>query len=161
MLWHWRTTAVLVGTLALAAPVCGADEDEIPLAQVPAVVRRGADKAVPDAKWTKSFKTTEDDETVFELVGRDSKGREVEIELTPAGKVLEIETGMPMSDVPKLILGVLETKLKGIKIERARSVTRDGMVVAYSFEGKNAKAQAVEVRVSKDGKAVEVEVDGT
>ncbi|MDR3632821.1 MAG: hypothetical protein P4L84_03240 [Isosphaeraceae bacterium] len=163
MLQQWRGAAILSALMAglciTARPALGLDEDEIPLATVPSAVRLAAAKAVPDAKWAKAFKSTEDDETIYELTGSDSKGREIEVELTPAGKVLEIETGLPIADVPQLVRDVLGARAKGIKIDRARAVTQDGKVVAYSFDGRNAKDQSVEVRVSTDGKAVEIEVD--
>jgi hypothetical protein len=133
------------------------EHDEIPLAKVPDAVRQAAAKAVPDARWSKAFKSTEDDETVYELAGEDAKGRQVEVELTPAGRVLETERGVPLANVPPLVLGVL--KSRGVKPERARAVSQEGKVVAYAFDGRNAKGQAVAARVSTDGKAVEVEVD--
>lgn len=163
MSWGWRSAVVFLGLAAFltyAGPLRGEQETALPVAKVPPAVRQGADKAVPGAKWMKAFQSTEEDETLFGLIGRDAKGREIEVELTPAGRVLEIETGMPMNDVPKPILDVVSAKARGVKIERARSVSQNGAVVAYSFHGKNARAQVVAIRVSKDGKAIQIEVEG-
>lgn len=162
MLRSWRGTGVLfglIGILIVPAQLFAEDHDEIPLTKVPAVVRQGALKALPDAKWSKAFKSTEDDETVYELVGEDGKGRELTVELTPTGKVLEIETGLPIAEVPQLVLDVLKVKAKDLRIERARAVSQEGKVIAYSFNGQSAKGQSIAVRISADGKAVEIEMD--
>lgn len=163
MSWGRRYTAFFLGLAAVLAflrPLRGEQATAIPVAKVPDVVRQAANKAVPGAKWTKALKSTEEDETLFELVGQDTKGRDVEVDVTPMGKVLEIETGMPMNEVPKSVLEVAAANAKGIKLEGARSVSQDGMLVAYTFRGKNSSARVVAIRVSKDGKAVAIEVEG-
>ena len=152
----WFVIALLAGSLGLfSATVQGADE-KIDLAKVPAVVKQAADHAAPGVTWTKATKEVEDGKTIYELVGKDAKGREVEVEVTPQGKVIEVETHIPMSEVPATVTDAFKAKYPGQKVTDTEAVSKDGKVVAYDFATK-LKGKDVEVRVSADGKTFEVE----
>jgi uncharacterized membrane protein YkoI len=69
-------------------------EDEIPidLKDVPPNVMASAKAAKPGIEFTKAWKEMENGALIYELSGRVG-GEEFEVEVSPDGKVLEIESG--------------------------------------------------------------------
>ncbi len=66
------------------------DEEEIPLDEVPANVKQAAMDAVPGLVLEEAEKETENGIVVYSLEGT-ANGKEYEVEVSAAGKVLEIE----------------------------------------------------------------------
>jgi uncharacterized protein YpmB len=156
-----RFVALSVG---IAASVCvqargAADEKKIDLAKVPAVVRQAAEKAAPGVKFTAASKETEKGKTTYELEGRNAQDREVTVEVTAAGKVLEVETEIELNEVPKVVSNALKAKMPGFQAIEASTIHKDGKLVWYGFEGKNAKGEELDVLVSPDGKTVKEDDD--
>jgi uncharacterized membrane protein YkoI len=148
---------VAVGlTCLLSATVSIADEESVDLAKVPPAVLKAAEKAVPGGKLTKAAKETENGKTIYEIAGKDAKGRDVDVSVTAEAVVLEVETVIPMSEVPQVVTAALATQAKEIKVSKAETVMKEGKLTAYEFAGKNAKGENVEVEVSPDGKTVKV-----
>jgi Rieske Fe-S protein len=154
-------TAGSVAAVGLAAPPNTKDTSaDVPLDKVPGAVRKAADKAVSKAKWIGATKNTEDGETTYELDGTDSKGREVTVVVAPDGTVHEIEKEIPMKEVPKVVTEALKKKLADFKATLAHSVTEEGKIVAYSFEGKRSKdKEEVDVTVAADASSVDIDDD--
>lgn len=67
-------------------------DEEIPLDQVPQLVKDAARAAVPGFVIESAEKETEDGVVLYSLEG-EAGGEEVEVEVSTAGKVLEIEHG--------------------------------------------------------------------
>jgi hypothetical protein len=145
---------------AVPAPAT-ADDFETPVAmdRVPAAVRRAAAQAAPGVALTKALKTVEEGTTYYELIGRDAKGREVDVELTARGQVLGVGVEVAWSEVPRGVLDALKAKSRGAKFTDAEVVSLNGRVIAYRFEGETPRGQDVEATVTPDGRSVEVEVD--
>ncbi len=78
--------------VAMAAVDADSDdgEEEIPLDQVPANVKSAAQAAVPGLILEEAERETEDGTVVYSLEGT-ADGQEYEVEVSAAGKVLEIE----------------------------------------------------------------------
>ncbi len=78
--------------VAMAAVDADSDdgEEEIPLDQVPANVKSAAQAAVPGLVLEEAERETEDGTVVYSLEGT-ADGQEYEVEVSAAGKVLEIE----------------------------------------------------------------------
>jgi hypothetical protein len=140
-----------------ARPAFSSEDGPIDMAKVPAAVKKAAEKAVPGGKLTKAATETEDGKTIYELSGTDAKGHEVDVSLTAEAVVIEVETVIPMSEVPKVVSDALKAKAKEITISKAETVTKEGKITAYEFAGKNAAGKSVEVSVTPDGKTVKVE----
>jgi len=66
------------------------DEEEIPLSEVPQVVKDAAAAAVPGIVLEEASRETEDERVIYELEG-EANGTEYEIEVTEDGEVLEVE----------------------------------------------------------------------
>lgn len=70
----------------------GDEEEAVPLEQVPEAVKQAAAAAVPGFVASSAELESEHGTRLYSLSGR-ADGEEVEIEVTPEGKVLEIERG--------------------------------------------------------------------
>ncbi|HEV3120334.1 MAG TPA: hypothetical protein VGY53_00455 [Isosphaeraceae bacterium] len=156
-----RTLCAAVLVLWLSGDTTLASDDEkVALDSVPAMARKAAEKAVPGIKFIEAFKYKEDDGSVmYELEGEDRQGRDVSVEVTPQGKVVSISVEVELKDVPRVVSQALRTKLKGFRPSSAMAVYEEGKLVAYSFEGKDAKGEEIEVMVSADGSKVEIDDD--
>jgi uncharacterized membrane protein YkoI len=155
--WAWSAAVGLSSLFTAAAPA--ANDGEVALSRVPAAVLKAAARAVPGARLSKAFISVEDGQRFYEIEGLDARGREVEVEVTTRGQVLQVETTIPMGQVPRVVLDALRAKARGVKVENAEAVTRDGRLVAYEFEGENAEGDDVEVTVTTDGRSVTIDVD--
>jgi len=85
-------------TLALAAlnVGCGAEDsfegnELVALEKIPAPAMDAAKKAVPGITFNKAYKARIDGQDAFEIVGKTANGKTREVEVTGAGKVLNIE----------------------------------------------------------------------
>jgi hypothetical protein len=150
-----------MGLLAAAVAAARADEEEVKLADVPAAVRKAADKAAPKATWKEASKETEEGKTTYELsgtmpVGQDT--REVSVEVTSEGKVIELEVEIPLKQVDARIHDMVKAKYPRFKAEEAASISRDGRPLGYELSGTMEKKK-VSVRVSADYKTIELEED--
>ncbi len=155
---------VTMGTLATGAipyEVLGApppDDQEIDLKNVPAHVKSAASKAAPHVKWKTAFKIEEDGEVMYELEGVDQKKRDVAVILNGAGKVEEIETEVPVDEVPATVMTALRAKVPTLEIAAVTEIQEGKKIVAYDFAGTRPSSnKSIGVYVSADGKTVEIE----
>ena len=82
--------------IGLMLLICGCGEEarkkvSVPLDQVPAPVMREATKALPDIKFETARKSTLNGEDVYEVRGKDRRGKIREAEVAASGKLIEIE----------------------------------------------------------------------
>jgi len=134
-------------------------EKNVPLDQVPPAVRATADKTVPGVKWEKAETETEQGQAVYELKGRDSSNREVEVEVTPEGTLVEAETEIPLEEVPIVVREALKARLPNFKPEEIESVSKGIGPSGFEFEGRGERNKKIEVFISADGSQVTVEED--
>jgi uncharacterized membrane protein YkoI len=158
---RFEARSMAVALIAMSGPGFAQDADDgaVGTLRVPALVRRAADKAAPGAKLAKAAVEVKDDgRMLYKLVGIDAKDREIEVEVTDQGHVLAVETRISMRQVPKPVIEALRLKTRGLKLDKAESVTRGGHILGYEFEGQNDDGNDVEVNVSRDGTTVRVDV---
>ena len=135
-------------------------EAEIPLKEVPKVVRNAADKAASGAKWTAAHLVTEGDEKFYELEGKDSKGLMIVVTVTPAGAVDELVTEIPLKDIPEIVTAALKAKMPRFKPKLAFEISEDGKPTGYDIEGRRPRDKHdIAVYVSADGKTIELDED--
>jgi hypothetical protein len=152
---------VLGVALWTAATVLGVQEEKITLAKVPARVMSAANRAVPRVKWTEATKEIDEGETIYGLSGKDASGREVAVNVTAEGKVVEIDTEIALTDVPQVVMSACRNKYPKFKPDGAMSIREEGKLTGYSLDGTMIGKDGVEVTiyVSADGKEVELEED--
>jgi hypothetical protein len=150
----------LAGMLAQNAQASRGDTP-VRLDELPKAVRQAAAAAVPGAKLTEAYRYIENGKTYYELSGFDAQHRAVDVDLTPQGGVVEVQTEIPIREVPKVVVDAVKVKTRGQRMTFGvvQVVTSQGQVVAYQFEGVTSDDDDVEVTVSPDGRDVEVEID--
>jgi hypothetical protein len=147
--------AALSGTLGAAEK-----ERSIPLSDIPPEIKAAADKAVPGAKWHSAEQETDKGQTIYELKGKDAeKDREVEVEVTPDGKLLQTEVEVPLNEIPDAVRSTLKNRWPDFKPKEVKAVTRQDGTQGYEFEESKAGGKEFEVFISGDGKTVDVQED--
>jgi hypothetical protein len=158
-----------IGTLTMGALATGAiphravgapppDEHEIDLKNVPAHVKSAANKAAPHVKWKTAFKSEQNGEVMFELEGIDQKKRDVTVILNGEGKVEEIETEIPVEEVPATVMAALKAKVPTLEVAAVTEILEGKKIVAYDFAGTRPSSnKSIGVYVSADGKTVEID----
>lgn len=85
-------TALFVGLSAMTLAGCGKEPKEskspIELKDVPPEVMKVAKEKLPEVKFERAMKKANGE---YEVIGKDKKGVVREIDITPDGKVTEIE----------------------------------------------------------------------
>ena len=66
-------------------------EESVPLDQVPAAAMAAATKALPDIKFERAQKIKVDSKVVYEIRGKNKRGKIQEVEVTASGEVVQIE----------------------------------------------------------------------
>ncbi|MEJ7638178.1 MAG: PepSY-like domain-containing protein, partial [Singulisphaera sp.] len=140
---------VSLGLLGFVS-AAGADEEEVPLKDVPKAVLDAVKARFPGAELKEAVKESEDGTTTYEVALKD-KGKAVDVALTAEGKVIEIETEVAAKDLPKAVSSAIEAKYPKASVKKA--------VELIEFEdGEEEKTYEVQV-VTADGEAIEVSVD--
>ena len=128
--------AVLALAGLFASPARADDDETIDLSKVPAVVKKAAERAAPGVKWTRATRETENGQTIYELSGTDAEKIEIEVEVTAAGKVIEVETEVQLSEIPKAVIAAARAKYPTFTPTEGEKVVRDGKLYAHDLEGK-------------------------
>jgi hypothetical protein len=120
-----KNIIILVVSILLSASAIRATE-------VPAAVKTAFAQKFPTAKKVKWQKEkTNDFEASFML---DSK--EVSATYSPDGKLKEVETEIPVSELPKAVTEALNKKYPGAKVDEAAKIERADNTVVYEAEMK-------------------------
>jgi hypothetical protein len=168
----WRgpgLAALGVVLLALAAPATGrtaagqrnraAGPD---LAALPRQVREALDRAarvygqpLRGARWSEVHLLRETDHPLYQFRGTNARGNTIEIEVTSAGRVIEVEEhGIPPGEVPRPVSEALKARMPQFRPTRVEAIYQAEYPrpVSFGFEGEDAAGRTVEVYVSADGK---------
>ena len=151
---------LLSGLLALTS-ASRADEEKVPLADVPKAVLDAVKAKFPGAELTGAEKETEDGKTVFEIALKD-KGCGVDVSVTPKGKIVEIERELAPADLPKPVAAAVEAKYPKATVKKAEeTVEFEGNEEEKSYEVVvvTAAKKTLELKVSPAGKILEEEAD--
>ena len=155
-------------------------ESKIALDKVPKAVLDAVSEEFPNAKLEVAETVDDDGETLYEVELKEA-GRSIDVLLDDEGEIYEIEKEIAVGDLPKEVIGALNAKYPGAKIEEAEEVTEyeddeeeadeektekaedegeDGEEETYyEVEIVTADGKTLEVEVSADGKEVEAEAN--
>lgn len=93
-----KTRAVFLILILATACVTGCGvgnvfdgEELVPLEKIPAPVLEAAKKAIPGITFNKAWKSKIEGQDAYEIVGKTKDGKTREVEVSVAGKVLNIE----------------------------------------------------------------------
>jgi hypothetical protein len=158
--------ALLLAPALLAAGCANANpqdrrEETNPVA-LPQEIRDGLDRAtvtyplpLAGAKWSSVARLGGTDDSLYRLRGTNGRGRTIELEVTKAGRVIEVEeSGVPLGEVPAPALEGLKARIPYANPDWVAAIYQAGhlLPVAYGFGGLNAEGAKVEVYITADGK---------
>jgi hypothetical protein len=133
--------------LAVVATSSGALE----MTQVPPHVAEVAKHYAPGAKW-ETVGTDFDaqlGEAEYEIKGKMENGTVIEVDVSPEGKIHEIETVIHAGDVPAPVTKLMSAYLPGFSPTLVEKSARPDGVTFYEFEGKmNGRDIDVEVNAA-------------
>ena len=141
-----RILIAVVSTVGLVTPALSME-----LAQVPAHITEVARHFAPDARWDSAGTDydTQLMEPEYEIKGKLKDGKAVEIDVSPDGRIHQVETAIAASDVPAAVMRIIETYLPGFEPSLVEMSARPDNVNFYEFEGKvNGREVDVEVNAS-------------
>lgn len=153
VIWSLGTLAA-AGLLVLAAGT-RADEEKVPLDKVPKVVMDAVKARFPSAKVVGAEKETENGKTVYEI-GIKDKDQNIEVTLTPEGKITEIEKEIPAKAMPKVVTAALEKKYPKATYKMIEEVFKVSgekeKLEYYEVLLETAAKKKLEVSVTPEGK---------
>jgi hypothetical protein len=81
--------------MCLLLVVCGCSKqsknETLTIEKVPEKLMAVARETLPDTNWVNAYKFEKDGEVIYEIRGKNEKGKIVEVEVNEEGKVVEIE----------------------------------------------------------------------
>ena len=145
---NWLASAVVPTFLLVAVTICGAEETEIAVADVPAPVMEAANARFKGGKFTAAAKEMGDDGLVYEVT-IEHGGEHIDATFTPDGEMRMMEKVIAVEDLPKALVKALE--------DNYPKATYTIVEQIFTVENKQEKLDSYEVLlVTADGKKLEV-----
>jgi hypothetical protein len=141
---------VLMGTMVRA------EEEKLPLDKLPATVVKAIKAKYPKAEMVSAEAGDEDGKKQFEVEIKNG-GHDLEVTLSPEGKILAVERVIEAKDLPKAVEDALEAKYPKAKIEKAEEVSKDDKVSSYEITVVTADKKKVEAEFDVKGKFIDEE----
>lgn len=141
-----------VGLLALVASA-RADDEKIPVKELPKVVIDAVKKRFPTAEMTEARKVTQSGKTTYDVAFKDG-AKTVDATLSTEGKFLLIETEVALKTLPAKVTAAIKAKYPKGTMKSA------GSVIDYE-DGKESRYYAVVVATgAKKDRELDVSADG-
>lgn len=142
-----KYAAIIVSTLALAAPAMAQEETRVELSAVPAAAMQAAQKAAQGVTFETATMDNDEGTETYELGGKLSSGKAIEVDVLADGTIEEVEEEIDAAALPAEVKATLDKELAGFAPEMIEKSTRPEGKVVYEFEGK------------MDGKDIDAEID--
>ena len=157
-MWNLQMTACLVVLLGIAGPAI-ADEEAVEIKDLPAKVVKTIMGRYPDAELTEAIKDSDEDSTTYHVTIR-QKGTDLDLVLTPAGKLKEIRKEVDVEELPKKVLEALKKKFPKATVKEAEEVidVEEHDEMSYDLQLDDA-GQSREVSVAADGASIREDLD--
>ena len=144
-----------VALIFVAAPI-RADEEKVPLNKVPKPVLEAVKKRFPKAEVKEASKETNGDKkTVFEVTLKED-GKNIDVTLTPEGRITLIEKEIDRKDLPKAVAETFDKKYPKATYKIVEEVIKvvDGEETLEYYEALlvTTDKKTFEVEVLPDGK---------
>ncbi len=164
--WMLAASTALVVTTVSAIGSWDDGEEKVDLSEVPAKVRKSAEKAAGRVGFTRAFK---DEDGSYRLVGEGSGGGRVEVRATEEGDLLTLRKAVKLAPnkVPAPVVKAFRAEmgknalLKGARPEKVekveeRDAKKDTEASAYEYEVANTEKARHRIRIDEDGKVESV-----
>jgi uncharacterized membrane protein YkoI len=148
------------GWLALGVVVCvlsgmaaGSDEPKegkVPLDEVPKAVLKAVKDKFKGAELVSAQTENEDGKIIYEIVIKD-KGQNVDVSVSPEGKILSYERTLTAKDLPRPVREAIDGKYPKAEYKRIEELTEDDKS-SYEVLIVTAQKKTIEVVLDKDGK---------
>lgn len=145
----WFASVVVVGLCV--SLVRADDEEKVALDKLPKAVVDAVKAKFPSAKLVSAEKEKEDGKTVYEVAIKDGE-RNIEVTLTPEGKIISIEKEISAKELPKPVAEALEKKYPKATITKLEEIIKDDKVKAYEALIVTAEKKKLEVIFDPTGK---------
>ncbi len=144
-----------VAALLLLGTAGRADEEKVPLDKLPRAVTAAVKAKFPKAKLVSASKEVEDKKTLYE-VSIKNEGQNIDVTVTPEGKIEIVEKEIKVTDLPKPVKAALDAKYPKAKIAKTEEITK-GDKVTYEVLLTTAEKKTIEVVFDPSGKVVNEE----
>jgi hypothetical protein len=139
-------------TLAVFIAAVGqAGEEKVPLDKLPKPVVDAVKAKFPKAKMESAVKSTADGKTMYEVTLK-AGALGIDVTLTDAGKITQIERELEAKDVPKVVAEALEKKYPQAAVKRIEELSKDNKIVSYEMLIDTAAKKTLEVYFDPAGK---------
>jgi hypothetical protein len=144
-------TSLLAVAGLLFGSTVWADEEDVPLARLPAKVKDAVKAKFPEGELVKASKEIDEGVVLYE-VGIKNKGQTIEVTVNEGGQIVEIEYQIDPKDLPKAVTDALNKKYGALKFEKAEDIVKgDKKYYEVLIEHANG-TRKTEVQIDKDGK---------
>ena len=155
-IFGWIEAITALGLLVVATGA-RADEEKIPLDDVPRAVIDAVKVKFPDAKIKKAVKEEEDGTTVYEL-SFTHEDKDYKVEAKADGTIIAVEREIAVSDLPEAVVKGVKAKYPDAKIEKAEEVTEGlNLKVTYEIEIETAEKKELEITLDASGSILKTE----
>ena len=127
-------------------------EEKVPLDKLPKAVVDAVKAKFEGAELVSAEKEKEDGKEVYEVAIK-HKGHNIEVTLTPDGKIVSMEKEIEAKDLPKVVSEALDAKYPKATIKKLEEVT-EGDKLTYEALIVTADNKTVEVVFDPQGKVV-------
>lgn len=112
-----------------------ADEDKVPLDQLPKAVSQAVKKRFPKAELVDASKETEGGKTEYEVTIKNA-GKKTDVTLTPDGTIVGMEKEIDVAELPQVVIDTVESKYKNAKYKKIEEIikVKDGKESFESYE---------------------------
>jgi uncharacterized membrane protein YkoI len=149
----WLGTVAVLGLMVAAV---NADEEKVPLKDLPKKVVAAVKAKFPGAKLNSASKEKEGEGFVYEVSITDKEGHKIDVSLTPEGKITAIEKLITAQDFPAAVTKTLKAKYPGAKYLKVEDVTA-GEKKYYEVVLETKDKKKFEVEISPEGKVLKTE----
>jgi hypothetical protein len=113
-------------------PFALAGEEKVPLDKLPKEVVQAVTSKFPKAKMESAVKATADGKTSYEVTLKAGKFG-IDVTVTPAGKIVQIEKEMALADLPKPVAAAFSAKYPKLKVKRIEELIKEDKIISYEL----------------------------
>jgi len=151
----------LAAVVALAAPpVVLCDDELVPLDELPKALTKAIQRKFRNAELVEADKLKEDGQVLYGVTIKFKK-QELDVIVTPEGKILRVEKDIEEDDIPKVVKTALQKKYPKATVKSAMEISKDDKIAEYEIEIVTKDDQRLDVTFDPKGKFIEEEkIDG-
>jgi len=151
----WLALCVCVGVAAGVAAQGDDKEENVPLDKVPEAVLKAVKAKFKDAELVGAQTEKDNGKLVYEINLKE-KGKNIDVTLSPDGKIISIEKTLAAKDLPRPVTEAINSKYPKSEYQRVEEVTEGGKT-NYEVLLVTADKKKIEILLDRDGKIVKEE----